>query len=158
VHNRAVAQRQIGGREIVADRPGSLASEDAEDDVGGVDGMAEGFGQAALIAGSPSGEHRGEDVDLCRLPSSAPASLRRARRLPAGESVGGRRSCRRGRTSGMPGNDPPVLANHGCDRHKLWISTGRPTAFAATELLLSNRIGANSAQNLRAPDRPQFDP
>jgi len=59
--------------------PCALAGQDVEDDVGGVDALRDRFGAGRFDRRQPVGEHRGEDVDHPRLPSSAPPSLRRTR-------------------------------------------------------------------------------
>ena len=64
IGDRGVAQRQRGRRED-GDRRAriALAGEDIEDDVGGMDPVAECFGAGRLDRRQPVGEHRGQDID-----------------------------------------------------------------------------------------------
>ena len=80
-----MAQRQRGRREDRGGRAGiALASEDVEDDVGGVDAVSDRLGAGDFDRRQPVGEHRGEDVDHLPIAVAAPASLRRTRSIAAG--------------------------------------------------------------------------
>jgi hypothetical protein len=64
----------------------TLAGQNVEDDVGGMDAMSDRLGTNRLDGRQTVSQNRVEDVDICRLPSSAPASLRRTRSIAAGST------------------------------------------------------------------------
>jgi hypothetical protein len=59
-----MAQRESCRREDCCGRTGiTLAGEDVENDIGGMDAVGDRFGTSCLDRRQPVGEHRGEDVD-----------------------------------------------------------------------------------------------
>src|SRR3954464_6159082 len=157
-----MAQRQRGRCEDGGRRAGiTLAGEDVEDDVGGMDAVCDRFGTSRLYRRQSVGEHRGED--LAHLPIAvvaagelAPHALHGGRQHPILEGcavaqgaglAGEHRDVMPGvieriaatERAGMLTHDPPVLTDY--DAVRIGMNpTGRPTALAATEyLLLSKR-------------------
>ena len=62
-----MAQRQRGRRKDRGGRAGiALASEDVENDIGGVDAVSDRFGAGDFNRRQPVGEHRDEDVEARR--------------------------------------------------------------------------------------------
>ena len=73
---------------IVIGGPGSRwRSQNVEDNVGGMDAVADGLGASCLDGLQSIGEHRGQDVDhLSIAVIGRPASLRRTRSIAAGST------------------------------------------------------------------------
>src|SRR6202035_715672 len=65
----------------------TLASQDVEHDIGRMNAVGDRLGTGRLDGRQTVGQNRVEDVEtICRLPSSAPASLRRTRSIAAGST------------------------------------------------------------------------
>ena len=64
----------------------ALARQNVEDDIGRMDALGKRLNASRLNRRQSVGEHRGEDLTICRSPSWEPASLRRTRSSAAGNT------------------------------------------------------------------------
>jgi hypothetical protein len=105
----------------------ALASQDVEDDLGGVDALRDRLGASA---GSPSVSTAVRMSTICRLPWSALASLRRTRSIAAGstQSLSGRHRARRRACERAPARNARGRRSSRRDRRSADVrrQSGRP--------------------------------
>src|SRR6266568_116585 len=169
-----MAQRQCGRREDRGRRARiALASQDVEDDVGGVDAVDDRLGAGGIDRGQSIGEHRREDVD--HLPIAvvdgrelAPHTLHRGRQHPileGGTVAQGTRLAGEhwhvvpgvvdrlaaAERTGMLSDDPPVLADH--DVVGIGVNLDRPSDRARRHRVLvvveANQAGLRDRRRYR---------